>query len=195
MPLVFPRRARARYLSFFFRSRSPELDLTRGLKGAKIHAFGRVLIVFSRKLTGVMEYRRSERSEIMSKTNEARRNKRAQPLPRAGEGFALVGVAVLREKWRANFPALVPSSLLSCLRSFAAALALRPSFSRARQKGRERATKGGKTRERNYRREGTTATMDTVGVVASGGEADQYFCTRAPSGSGPWHRGALSRTS
>jgi len=34
--------------------------------------------------------------------------------------------------------------------------------------------------------------MDTVGMIASGGEADQYFCTQAPSGSGPWHRGVLA---
>lgn len=40
----------------------------------------RVLIVFSRKPPDVMEYRRSER-RIMSKTNEARRNKRPRPFP------------------------------------------------------------------------------------------------------------------
>lgn len=63
-----------------------------------------------------------------------------------------------------------------------------PSFSREYQKGRERATKGGKVRRETT----TTTTMDTAGVVASRGEADQYFCTRAPSGSGPWHRGTLA---
>lgn len=83
---------------------------------------------------------------------------------------------------------LLPAFLRGCARAASLFLSRPPE-------GRERATKGGKTRERNYRREGTTATMDTVGVVASGGEADQYFCTRAPSGSGPWHRGALSPTS
>lgn len=45
----------------------------------------RVLIVFSRKPLDVMEYRRSER-RIMSKTNEARRNKRPSPFLASEKG-------------------------------------------------------------------------------------------------------------
>jgi len=70
---------------------------------------GRILIVFSRKPTDVMEYRRSGR-RIMSKTNEARRNKRPSSCLARARGRVRAGVAVLREKWRANFPALAPSS-------------------------------------------------------------------------------------
>lgn len=142
-----------------------------------------------------MEYRQSER-RIMSKTNEARRNKRLRPFPCIEEGFASVLLSCEKNGGRI-FPRSPPRQVESlssppspvprgCAR-------VRPSSSRVRQKGRERATKGGKVR-----RETTAGRYDDDdelhgwGVAASGDEADQYFCTQAPSGSGPWYHGALA---
>lgn len=122
----------------------------------------RVLIVFSRKPLDVMEYRRSVR-RIMSKTNEARRNKRASPFLCVGEGFASVLLSCEKNGGRI-FPRSPPrraesllssrhSSLSSSPRSHPRGLrsCMCPSFSHVYQKGRERTTtKGWQSAERNY---------------------------------------------
>jgi len=151
----------------------------------------RVLIVFSRKPPDVMEYRRSER-RIMSKTNEARRNKRAGPFlaSRKGSRWCCCPARKMEGEFSRARP-LVKSSH-SPLPSGPVAAALRPSSSRVRQKGRERATKGGKVRRETTAGRYDETTTSTVGVAASGDEADQYFCTQAPSGSGPWYHGTLA---
>lgn len=117
---------------------------------------------------------------------------KSRPFPCIEEGFALVLLSCEKNGGRI-FPRSPPrqvESLPSSLRSVAAAL--RPSSSRVRQKGRERATKGGKVRRETTAGRYDETTTSTVGVAASGDEADQYFCTQAPSGSGPWYRGALA---
>lgn len=156
-----------------------------------------VLIVFSRKPLDVMEYRRSER-RIMSKTNEARRNKRPSSFLASEKGSCrcCCPARKMEGEFSRARPLVEPSHSSPLLpfppRSLAAALVsvlLSLACTRKGGKGRRRVVKCGE----KLRREGTTTTtMDTAGVVASGGEADQYFCTRAPSGSGPWHRGTLA---
>lgn len=156
----------------------------------------RVLIVFSRK-PDVMEYRRSERW-IMSKTNEARRNKRPSPFLASGKGscrcccparkmegeFSRARPLVSSPSHSSPLLPFPPCSLAAALVSVLLSLAC----TRKGGKGRRRVVKcGEKLREGT-----TTTTTDMAGVVASGGEADQYFCTQAPSGSGPWHRGTLA---
>lgn len=156
----------------------------------------RVLIVFSRK-PDVMEYRRSERW-IMSKTNEARRNKRPSPFLASGKGSCrcCCPARKMEGEFSRARPLVRPSHSSPLLPfppcSLAAALVsvlLSLACTRKGGKGRRRVVKcGEKLREGTT----TTTTTDMAGVVASGGEADQYFCTQAPSGSGPWHRGTLA---
>lgn len=113
-----------------------------------------VLIVFSRKPLDVMEYRRSER-RIMSKTNEARRNKRPSPFLASEKGSCRCCCPARKmegEFSRArplvepshSFPLLSPLPFPSLLPRGCARVC--PSFSRVYQKGRERATKGGEVR-------------------------------------------------
>jgi len=135
-----------------------------------------------------MEYRRSER-RIMSKTNEARRNKRPSPFLASEKGSrrCCCPARKMEGEFSRARPLVKSSHLLSSRRSLAAALAfvlLPPACARKGGKGRRRVVKCGE----KLRREGTTTTtMNAVGVAASGDEADQYFCTQAPSGSGPWY--------
>lgn len=132
-----------------------------------------------------MDNEQNKRSEEKQKT---------QPFPCVGEGFVSVLLSCEKNGGRI-FPRSPPRHAASLLSSppFPSLLPrgcarVCPSFSRVYQKGRERATKGGE----KLREGTTTTTMDMAGVVASGGEVDQYFCTQAPSGSGPWHRGILA---
>lgn len=107
----------------------------------------RVLIVFSRKPPDVMEYRRSER-RIMSKTNEAKRNKRPSPFLASEKGSRRCCCPArkmegefsrARPLVKSSHPPLLPPFPRGCT-------CVRPSSSHVRQKGRERATKGGKVR-------------------------------------------------
>lgn len=148
-----------------------------------------------------MEYRRISERRIMSKTNEARRNKRPSPFLASEKGSrrCCCPARKMEGEFSRARPLVKsshssPPSAPSRLRS-----RVRPFSSRVRQKGRERATKGGKVR-----RETTAGRYDDDDddehsgeeggreVATSGNEADQYFCTRAPSGSGPWYRGAFA---
>lgn len=123
----------------------------------------RVLIVFSRKPPDIMEYRRSEK-RIMSKTNEARRNKRPSPFLASEKGSrrCCCPARKMEGEFSRARPLVKSSHLLSSLRTLAAALVfvlLSLACARKGGKGRRRVVKCGE----KLRREGTTTTMKRGG--------------------------------
>lgn len=118
----------------------------------------------------------NKRSEEKQKT---------QPLPCVRRGRVRAGVAVLREKWRANFPALAPSSgrrvtpLLPSVPSRLRSHCVPLSLARAPER-RERATKGGKVRERNYGRKAQRRRWTRWGWLLVGVKRINTFALKLP---------------
>lgn len=113
-----------------------------------------------------MEYRRSER-RIMSKTNEARRNKRLSPFLASEKGSrrCCCPARKMEGEFSRARPLVKSIPSLPSRRSLAAALAfvlLPPACARKGGKGRRRVAKCGE----KLRREGTTTTTDAVGIAA-----------------------------
>lgn len=129
-----------------------------------------VLIVFSRKPLDVMEYRRSER-RIMSKTNEARRNKRPSPFLASEKGSCrcCCPARKMEGEFSRARPLVEPSHsspLLSSL-SLLAPSRLRSCLSFFLSRVPERATKGGKVR-----RETTAGRYDDYDDGHDGGSCE-----------------------